>query len=92
MIGECWEVTRWSHAPEKIKIISETEKTYTEEKIDWNKKPYTSRSMKAGKHVFATWDEAKAFMVSYAEEALEAAKRNVDRARSVLEVAKALKP
>jgi hypothetical protein len=47
--------------------------------------------MKRGRNIFATWDEAKLFMIQQAEESLEYVKRNVDSARSALEVAKALK-
>lgn len=41
---------------------------------------------------FASWDEAKSFLVEKAETGLAHAKRKVDMARSRLETVKALKP
>jgi len=92
MIGDCWEVDRWAKAPFKIKIVSETEKTIIVETTDWHNRPMQSRRLKEPLFIFATREEAKAFMVQQAEGALVNAKRDVDRARSALETTKALKP
>jgi hypothetical protein len=90
MIGECWEVDRWSREPKAIKIIRETAKTATIAETRWGKMEEV-KIRTDNRNIFATWEEAKAWMVKHAEEALEYAKREVDRKRSELEVIKALK-
>lgn len=89
MIGECWEVDKWSREPRAIKIIRETAKTAIIESR-WGDK-HEEKIRTDNRNIFPTWEEAKAWMVKHAEEALEYAKREVDRKRSELEVIKALK-
>lgn len=91
MIGDCWTIN-YSGDIVPIKIIKETEKMVTTERYDeWSKKTYQDRRMKRGIVLFETWNEAKAYVIKRAEDSLEGAKREVDRRRSALEVAKALK-
>jgi hypothetical protein len=92
MIGNCWKVDRWAREPEPIEIVRETDKCYFTMYTRWKGKPEERRELKQGHNIFATWDDAKAFMVSEAESALDYAKREVDRKRSALEAVKALKP
>ena len=92
MIGKCWTVDRWSQAPQEITIVKETAKTYTESIVSsWDGKPHEYKRMKDSNNVFATWIEAKAWMVQNAMDNLDYAKQEVDRLRSKLETIKALK-
>jgi len=91
VIGECWEVDRWSKRPEEITIIRETEKTAILEKVSWHGEKYEERIVKTNRHIFPTWEKAKEYMIQRAEESLAYAKREVDAMRSELENAKALK-
>lgn len=91
MIGDCWTIN-YSGNIVPIKIIKETEKTILVERIrSYDNRVCQERRMKRAVPLFATWDEAKAYVVKRAEDSLEGAKRRVDQARSALEVAKALK-
>jgi len=91
MIGKCWKVDRWCRKPEPIDIVRETEKCYFFMVTGWKNKQEERRELKDGHNVFATWDEAKAWMVSDAAKTLEYAKQEVDRRRSELEAVKAMK-
>lgn len=91
MIGDCWVVDRWSRKPEPIRIIAETEKTITIERIDWRGMAQKTKGMKRCHNIFATWEDAKAWMIKDAEDRLFSAKQEVDRRRSDLELKKALK-
>jgi hypothetical protein len=91
MTGKCWQIDRWVIEPRAIIITKETEKTFTTESKDWRGDTRESKHMKASTNIFATWADAKAFLVQLAETALECAKQEVDRKRSALEEAKALK-
>jgi transcription initiation factor TFIIIB Brf1 subunit/transcription initiation factor TFIIB len=91
MVGKCWKVGQWSRRPEPIEIVRETEKCYFFMVTDWRNKQEERRELKDGNNIFATWEEAKAWMVSSAEKSLEYAKQEVDRKRSALEVIKVMK-
>jgi len=57
----------------------------------WKNKQEERRELKNGHNIFATWEEAKAYMFSQAEKELDYAKQEVDRKRSNLETVKAMK-
>jgi hypothetical protein len=92
MIGDCWEVDRWTEEPKKIKIIKETEKMAVIETVGWRGEKRENKVMKRGHNIFSTWEEAKQYLVNSAMKSLDYAKQEVDRRRSALELAKALKP
>lgn len=71
--------------------IEEIEADKIEEKSVWIKGRRRNR-ISDWESFFKTWDEAKAFMVDRLENELAAAKQELDKARSNLEAAKALKP
>jgi biotin synthase-related radical SAM superfamily protein len=89
MTGECWEVTSYGREPDPISIVSETEKSIIVRKV-WREIVSQSRRMKNGMNLFATWPEAKAYIVSRAEMSLEYAKEQVAQRQAELEAARAL--
>jgi hypothetical protein len=91
MIGECWEVDRWSKEPKAILILRETACQIVVESVGWRGEKREQKCMKRGRNIFATWTEAKAWMVDAAANSLKYAKQEVDRRRSELERIKALK-
>ena len=62
MTGNCWEVNRWSTSPDSIVITRETKGYYFYESTGFNGEAVERRLEKGGSLVFATWEEAKAYM------------------------------
>ena len=83
-----YEVNKYSVTIKPVEVVKETAKSISIECDWWGKK--TIHQRRIGDEFFKTREEAKAYLEDMARRGLEAAKHNLDQARSKLELASAL--
>jgi hypothetical protein len=74
-----------------VKVVKETDKTYTVEEVDYRGKPRERRVMRSSSPLFDTFDEAKGYLVDLKIKDIEFQRKHLERLNGELGTLKGLK-
>jgi len=83
MTGKCWEVGKYDSEPQPVEVVKETEAKVSIKETWFGEQIRQSWRMKRGLHLFATWEEARAYIVEIARTKRDIAVRELARAEAL---------
>ena len=82
---------KWVRKPELVTVVSETEKTWTQEYVDYRGKKETRRRMHGTSPLFDTFESAKSYLIELKIKEIESSRRHLEKLNGELGNLKGLK-